>query len=562
MSENANIIATFFGDAEYPVEWKDEAEKSLMWWYDDLHCPNPISPLYFDIGGWWGITCEYMYRRFGAPFGKYWLAKKIGGYVYSAIVPHPPETDFASLGAYWGVEMPIYADKFLGWWKNRYIPEITANHKYMDDFDRAGATIPEYLIHLEDCLDIQERHFKIHWILNLAQFAAGLDFRAAYTEALGEIDEENLGRIIVSDNDRNWDSLRALWEIKEFIKTAPSLVELIGKPTDEIKATIATVEKGGELLKKIEEYQDEYGYKAVYTHEYIFTTWKEDPAPIYDALRIYVADDYDFNIAFNKCKEDQTAAINELYARAAGSPVIDKLKTTLELAVRMAPLTPDHHFYIDQGCYSRVRIMFVELGRKMAAAGILDDAEDIFMLEYEEIRAICVRPDAFDCKARVAERRAAMVMAGKKAPREWYGTIDHWQMYEEPYKSLWGWPFKYETELAAKAQQQSATVIKGIPASPGIVEGIARCVASPAEFDQIQMGDILICKMTNPAWVVSFSKISGLVTDTGAALSHPGVVSREFGIPCVVGTSKATRMISSGMKVRVDGSKGIVEILE
>jgi hypothetical protein len=88
MSKERKIYATFFGNEQYPVEWKDDAEKDLMWFYDDLHCPNPISPLYYDVGGWWGTSCEYMYRRFGAPIGSNWIAKKINGYVYTAIVPH------------------------------------------------------------------------------------------------------------------------------------------------------------------------------------------------------------------------------------------------------------------------------------------------------------------------------------------------------------------------------------------------------------------------------------------------------------------------------------------
>jgi pyruvate,water dikinase len=67
--------------------------------------------------------------------------------------------------------------------------------------------------------------------------------------------------------------------------------------------------------------------------------------------------------------------------------------------------------------------------------------------------------------------------------------------------------------------------------------------------------------MTNPAWVVLFTKVSGLVTDAGGTVSHPAVVSREFGIPAVVGTSDATHKIKTGDQVRVNGSSGIVEIL-
>jgi phosphoenolpyruvate synthase/pyruvate phosphate dikinase len=67
--------------------------------------------------------------------------------------------------------------------------------------------------------------------------------------------------------------------------------------------------------------------------------------------------------------------------------------------------------------------------------------------------------------------------------------------------------------------------------------------------------------MTNPAWVVLFTKVSALVTDAGGTVSHPAVVSREFGIPAVVGTSDATRKIKTGDRVRVNGSSGVVEIL-
>jgi pyruvate,water dikinase len=95
-----------------------------------------------------------------------------------------------------------------------------------------------------------------------------------------------------------------------------------------------------------------------------------------------------------------------------------------------------------------------------------------------------------------------------------------------------------------------------------VVEGVARHVRSLEEFDQVRVGEILVCQMTNPAWVVLFTKIAGLVTDAGGAASHPAVVSREFGIPAVVGTSVATQRIKTGDRVRVNGSTGVVEVLK
>jgi phosphoenolpyruvate synthase/pyruvate phosphate dikinase len=81
------------------------------------------------------------------------------------------------------------------------------------------------------------------------------------------------------------------------------------------------------------------------------------------------------------------------------------------------------------------------------------------------------------------------------------------------------------------------------------------------QFDDVRAGDILVCQMTNPAWVVLFTKIVGLVTDAGGTASHPAVLSREFGIPAVVGTSVATGQIKNGDRIRVDGTTGVVEIL-
>ena len=117
--------------------------------------------------------------------------------------------------------------------------------------------------------------------------------------------------------------------------------------------------------------------------------------------------------------------------------------------------------------------------------------------------------------------------------------------------------------MAEKASKEeiSKTVLKGIPGCPGVYEGIAHLVSAPSELDSVQSGEVLVCKMTNPAWVVAFSKIGALVTDTGGALSHPAVVAREFHVPCVVGTRRATQIIHNGDKIRVDGSKGIVEVI-
>ncbi|GAF25002.1 phosphoenolpyruvate synthase/pyruvate phosphate dikinase [Moorella thermoacetica Y72] len=555
----SEVLGTYFGDDKFPVNWESEVEKQLHWFYDDLHCPNPISPMYFDIGGWWGDTCAYMYRRFGAPFGKGWIAKKINNYVYTAVLPREPE-EAQKIAPYYSAVMPVYAEKFLDWWKERYLPEIIRNNEYLDNFPYDKATIPELLIHLEEALDIQERHFKIHWILNLAQFQAFLEFRAIYKEVLGAEDPDNIGKILVSDNDRNWDSIRELWKLKEKIKSNPDLRKLFDlKEPNKIMTALKEVDTGQEFLKDLAAYQKEYGYKAIYTHEYIYPTWIEDPTPIIEMLINYLDTDYDFNAAYNKCCQEREQAIKDMFDRVKDEQARAKLQKALDLALRMAPLTPDHHFYIDQGTYARMRLVLINIGKALVKAGILEQADDTIFLTYDELRQIAVTPQAFDVKTLVRNRRAEREAAFKIHPPDWVGTVTRWSLYEEPYKTLWGFPEKFE-KAAAKAEEV-VDVVKGLPASPGVVEGIARYVVSPAEFDQVQKGEILICKMTNPAWVVVFTKIAGLVTDAGGVLAHPAVVSREFGIPAVVGTSNATQKIKTGDRIRVNGNTGVVEII-
>jgi pyruvate,water dikinase len=127
---------------------------------------------------------------------------------------------------------------------------------------------------------------------------------------------------------------------------------------------------------------------------------------------------------------------------------------------------------------------------------------------------------------------------------------------EFPYAANWGFPQKFHA-----GEPTSTGEVRGLAASPGVVEGPARFVSSPEEFSEVKKGEILVCRMTNPAWVVVFTKIGGLITEAGGATSHPAVAAREFAVPAVVGTSNAGDRIRTGDRVRLNGSTGVVEIL-
>ncbi len=101
-------------------------------------------------------------------------------------------------------------------------------------------------------------------------------------------------------------------------------------------------------------------------------------------------------------------------------------------------------------------------------------------------------------------------------------------------------------------------VLEGISASPGVGKGKVKIVSSIEDLSKIEEGDVLVAKMTNPDYVTAMQKASAIVTDEGGSTSHAAIVSREMGIPAVVGTEKATQVLKDGEFVTVDGSNGKV----
>ena len=114
--------------------------------------------------------------------------------------------------------------------------------------------------------------------------------------------------------------------------------------------------------------------------------------------------------------------------------------------------------------------------------------------------------------------------------------------------------------MPARTDQEPGDTIKGIGASPGRVTGIARVIHGPGEFNQMRQGEILVTKITTPAWTPLFALAAGIVTDVGGPLSHSSIVAREYQIPAVLGTGVATERIRSGQRITVDGDGGVVTL--
>lgn len=115
-----------------------------------------------------------------------------------------------------------------------------------------------------------------------------------------------------------------------------------------------------------------------------------------------------------------------------------------------------------------------------------------------------------------------------------------------------------KSENVLTSGQEIKVILKGDPASPGIDTGPVKIILSAKEIDKVSTGDVLVAPQTNPDYVPAMKKATAIVTDSGGRTSHAAIVSRELGIPAVVGTKNATKVLKNGLVVSVNGTKGEV----
>jgi pyruvate,water dikinase len=202
-----------------------------------------------------------------------------------------------------------------------------------------------------------------------------------------------------------------------------------------------------------------------------------------------------------------------------------------------------------------MRRMLRELGRRLVAAQVIAESDDVFWLEHDELRSASFALDMGRAGGEgftdaVSQRKATwraqkLVMPPLLLPRG---------------KRFFG--VDLEPWMPGRMDEQTGATIAGVGASPGRVTAPARVLHGPEDFGQMQPGEVLVANITTPAWTPLFAMASAVVTDIGGPLSHGSIVAREYGIPAVMGTGVATRRIQSGESIRVDGDAGTVALLD
>ena len=215
------------------------------------------------------------------------------------------------------------------------------------------------------------------------------------------------------------------------------------------------------------------------------------------------------------------------------------------------------------------RRALLETGRRLVDAGRLQEAEHAVQLSAPEAVAL-LHGQSGPAPEEVAERQRwwathtiddapAFLGAepGPPPPVEWLPKRAH--------RSALAMGIFIDNLFKVPAARTPAVtaqpVLTGLPVNSGVYEGTARLVDSPADFDRVQPGDVLVTRMTSPYFTVVLPLLGAIVTDRGGQLCHAAIVAREYGIPGIVGTREATATIPDGARVRVDGTTGEVRLL-
>lgn len=209
------------------------------------------------------------------------------------------------------------------------------------------------------------------------------------------------------------------------------------------------------------------------------------------------------------------------------------------------------------------RCAILEAGRRLFEEGILSNAELSLDASHEELIGL-LKGESLATDEVLSERREWRLTKNIDEVPDFLGDPPS---DPPPVESL---PLKIQPTLRAFGMvmgnvfdepREATEKVKGLAVSPGVYEGTAKVILSTRDFDRLEKGDILVTKNTSAGFNVVLPIIGALVTDRGGILSHAAIVSREFGIPGVVGTKNASQLINDGDKIRVNGDTGEVEIL-
>lgn len=341
----------------------------------------------------------------------------------------------------------------------------------------------------------------------------------------------------------------AIWELGRIVASSPSLTAAFDAGLDGLRERLADADAGGAFLDALAEVCREHGARGPIEWDIMSASWETDPGlvlALVDRLR-FAGDEQSPAARQARVAADRAEAEAELRAHLAGNA---EALATLDLALHLAGMyVPgrERTKLTEMMTVHEVRVAIHELGRRMTDRGVVDAPDRVFMLLDDELERFVADPASFASTIRQRYEQFCE-LAAKQEPHNVFRQVP----------PIDTWP----PRSAAAEPVMVGDVLTGGAGGPGKAVGRARVVHDPGDPRGLEPGDILVAAVTDPAWTPLFMTAGGVVVELGAPLSHAMIVSRELGIPCVVSATDATRRIRDGALVRVDGSTGVVTVLD
>ncbi len=573
-------------------ELKDK-ENEKFWFCDSQHWPTVFKP-FETIGAEYAVKClgQYNARHLMIPNANGIEFRVHLGYLYMSPIP-VPDDQVADRVPEFQARITHYFqnwDSMLEDWKVKVrgtideLESLTFNPLPdmvpMADIE-SGKAMDGSEILLENydrLIALAYRNWQYHFeFLNLG-YIAYLDFFNFCKEVFPDIPDQSIANMVQGVD---MELFRPDDELKELAILAVELgLQEHFADTDDSEGTLAALaaSPGGERwIARWDEAQDPWFNFTVgngfYGHDKYWIDHLEIPLG-------FIAD------YIRRLDEGQIIKRPTAELIAEKDRIVDEYRELLDaeqlavfdakrgLAATAYPYVENHNFYIEHWTMGVFWRKVRELSRMLHAHGFWPEADDMLYLTRNEVRDALFdlvtghgvgAPDGPIGPVywpEIIEERRAMVAALKTArPAPALNTPP--ESITEPFtRMLWGITTEQVQSWLGNDEDTPEGTLKGMAASPGVVEGYARVIMDADEISEIRQDEILVAPVTAPSWGPVFGKLKAAVTDIGGMMSHAAIVCREYALPAVTGTGSASTTIRTGQRLRVDGTKGTVEVLD
>ena len=570
-----------------------EMEEGKFWFFDGMHNPEPLYP--FDTimtENWWVAASQMASRVWPIPVAMGIDQRLVNGYIYVSPNSVTDPDRIAARNEHFARRAGHYFenwDEIYGNWVEkakdciarlteiefRPLPELEPEENV---FGHRGVYSSHDLLSaynrlIENMLEMGSYHFEM---LNLG-YGAYLTFREFCQQAFPGISDRTLTQIVCGIDNlllRPDDKVRELAALA--VERNLTEVVLDHDDPDAMLAAMAEAQGGAAWLDTFEAAKEPwFHFSTGVGYDHSDPVWIDDLRLPFIALRGYVEAlqrGEDIRRPLDRLLAERSRVTEEYRALLPTDQDREAFDGLLALTCKVFPYVEDHNFYVEHWHHTIFWSKVRELADVFVAHDFFDDREDFFYLHrhevYDALYDLLIgwatgsqpRGEVY-WRPIVARRRRIRDSLRAWTPPPALGTPP--SVVTEPITiMLWGITEKTIEEWLGVDPTASSDVLRGVPASAGKVRGPARVITRTEDLYDIQEGDILVCRITAPSWAAVFSRIGAAVSDVGGMMAHTAIISREYGLPAVVGVGFATATIRTGDRVEVDGNEGIVTVLE